>query len=241
MQMKSSPALKTSLTVVGIGASAGGLDPCRRFFAQMPGESGLAFVLIQHLAPEHKSETESLLGRCTPMPVVEASQGVRVEPNHVYVIPPNGALAIRHGRLRLSEPAEMRVLHEQFKRGEKPTASMESQRLIKDGRIIDVWLTLTLLRDEQGKPIGIATTKRDITQRKRDQAIIAVEDHGVGFDPKVVHDPHRSNGLGLFSIRERLDYLGGSVEIQSGAGKKTTVTLTMPIVSEQPPGAETRP
>src|SRR5208282_2406885 len=91
---------------VGIGASAGGLGPCRRFFTQMPAGSGMAFILIQHLDPTHKSEMASLLGRCTSMPVLEASDGVLVEPNHVYVIPPNKALGIRQGRLRLSEPAE---------------------------------------------------------------------------------------------------------------------------------------
>jgi two-component system, chemotaxis family, CheB/CheR fusion protein len=96
------------LTMVGIGASAGGLDPCRRFFSAMPADSGIAFVVIQHLDPVHKSEMAPLLGRTTRMPVVEASDGLRVEGNHVYVIPPNKSLAIRRGHLRLSEPAETR-------------------------------------------------------------------------------------------------------------------------------------
>jgi two-component system, chemotaxis family, CheB/CheR fusion protein len=92
--------------VVGIGASAGGLDPCRRFFTEMPPDSGMAFVVIQHLDPVHKSETVSLLAHCTKMEVLESSDRARVEPNHVYVIPPNRALAIRAGRLRLTEPIE---------------------------------------------------------------------------------------------------------------------------------------
>ncbi len=96
------------LMVVGIGASAGGLDPCRRFFSAMPTGSGIAFVVIQHLDPVHKSEMAPLLGRTTRMPVVEASDGMKVEANHVYVIPPNKSLAIRDGRLRLSKPVETR-------------------------------------------------------------------------------------------------------------------------------------
>jgi two-component system CheB/CheR fusion protein len=96
------------LAVVGIGASAGGLDPCRRFFTDMPIDTGLAFVVVQHLDPDHKSEMALLLGRCTQMPVVEALDRARVEPNHVYVIPPNRALALSKGRLRVTEPAERR-------------------------------------------------------------------------------------------------------------------------------------
>jgi two-component system CheB/CheR fusion protein len=94
------------LAVVGIGASAGGLDPCRRFFTKMPPDSGMAFVVVQHLDPDHKSEMASLLGRCTQMEVVEAAERIQVKPNHVYVIPPNRALAIRNGRLRLTEAAQ---------------------------------------------------------------------------------------------------------------------------------------
>ena len=92
--------------MVCIGASAGGLDPCRRFFAEMPTDAGLAFVVVQHLDPVHKSELASLLGRCTRMPVVEALDRAWVEPNHVYIIPPNCALAIHKGRLRVTAPVE---------------------------------------------------------------------------------------------------------------------------------------
>jgi two-component system CheB/CheR fusion protein len=98
----------TPIAVVGIGASAGGLDPCRRFFTEMPSDAGLAFLVIQHLDPNHKSDMALLLSRCTRMPVTEAVGRVRVEPNHVYVIPPNRALAIINGRLSLTPPKEKR-------------------------------------------------------------------------------------------------------------------------------------
>jgi len=75
--------------VVGIGASAGGLDAFRQFFTVMPSTSGIAFVLIQHLAPDHESMMAELLGRYTAMPVVEVEDRMPIQPNYVYLIPPN--------------------------------------------------------------------------------------------------------------------------------------------------------
>ena len=69
-------------------------------------------------------------------------------------------------------------------------------------------------------------------QHEGDHVVVRVEDHGAGFDPKIVYDPKKTRGLGLFSIRERLNYLGGSVGIHSAIGKKTTITLTMPVLTE---------
>ncbi len=84
----------TGFPVVGIGASAGGLDAFKKFFKAMPPESGMAFVLIQHLDPNHESLTADLLARHTAMKVAQIEDGVPVEPNQVYVIPPNKDLAI---------------------------------------------------------------------------------------------------------------------------------------------------
>jgi signal transduction histidine kinase len=69
-------------------------------------------------------------------------------------------------------------------------------------------------------------------RRKGERIIVKVQDHGVGFNPKVVHDPKETHGLGLFSIRERLEYLGGSMEIRSAVGRKTAITLSMPLVMD---------
>jgi two-component system CheB/CheR fusion protein len=96
--------------VVGIGASAGGLNAFKKFFAGMPGDSGMSFVLIQHLDPTHESLTAELLGKHTTMSVVQVESDMRVEPNHVYVIPPNRYLSISSGVLRLSVPVERRGL-----------------------------------------------------------------------------------------------------------------------------------
>ncbi len=85
---KREPREKTHFPIVGIGASAGGLDAFKRFFDATPSDTGAAFVLVQHLDPSHKSHTHELLARHTGMPLVEARDRMRVEPNHVYVIPP---------------------------------------------------------------------------------------------------------------------------------------------------------
>lgn len=94
--------------VVGIGASAGGLEAFTTFFTHMPPDSGMAFVLVQHLDPHHKSMLADLLGRHTAMPVVEATDGVRVRANHIFIIPPNATLTLRGGVLRVSKPAPAR-------------------------------------------------------------------------------------------------------------------------------------
>ncbi|MGV8921857.1 MAG: chemotaxis protein CheB [Thermomonas sp.] len=94
--------------IVGIGASAGGLEAFKTFFSHMPVDSEMAFVLVQHLAPEHTSLLGELVGRSTTMPVVDAADGMPVEPSHVYVIPPNATLTIVDGVLQLSKPAPPR-------------------------------------------------------------------------------------------------------------------------------------
>jgi two-component system CheB/CheR fusion protein len=92
--------------VVGIGASAGGLDALKRLLEGMPGDTGLAFVLVPHPGSSRESLMVELLARHTPMPVTEAQDGMVVEANRVYVIPPSRYLAVEDGVLRLSDPPE---------------------------------------------------------------------------------------------------------------------------------------
>ncbi len=105
------PAL-TGFPVVGIGASAGGLAAFEAFFAGMPADKdpGMAFVLVQHLAPDHKSILTELVKRYTRMEVFEVEDGVRVRPNCAYIIPPNRDMAFLNGTLQLMEPAAPRGL-----------------------------------------------------------------------------------------------------------------------------------
>ena len=88
--------------VVGLGASAGGLEAFQTFLTATPADSGLAFVLVQHLDPNHESMLAELLSRRTEMPVRQVSDGMAIEPNNVYLIPPNANLSIAEGVLRLS-------------------------------------------------------------------------------------------------------------------------------------------
>jgi two-component system, chemotaxis family, CheB/CheR fusion protein len=94
--------------IVGIGASAGGLPAFKAFCANMPADSGMAFVLVQHLSPQHASMLVELLSAATAMPVSEAVDGAPVVANHVYVIPPNATLRITAGNLQVSKPAPAR-------------------------------------------------------------------------------------------------------------------------------------
>ena len=92
--------------IVGLGSSAGGLDALRRFFNSMPSDSGMAFVLVQHLDPTHPSLIAELLGRCTAMSVVQVEADTPVEADHVYCMPPGRYLSISGRTLRLTEPVE---------------------------------------------------------------------------------------------------------------------------------------
>ena len=93
-------------SIVGIGASAGGLEALEQFFRYVPANSGMAFVLVQHLDPSHVSLLTEILQRTTAMLVTEASDEILIEPNHVYVIPPNRDMVIFHRKLQLSLPID---------------------------------------------------------------------------------------------------------------------------------------
>ncbi len=90
--------------VVGICASAGGLDAIEKFFLNMPCDSGMAFVIIMHFDPTSKSVMADILKRYTKMPVFQADDGVKISPNNIYIIPPNKDMAILHRTLQLLEP-----------------------------------------------------------------------------------------------------------------------------------------
>lgn len=92
---------RTGVPVVGIGASAGGLEAFTQLLGSIPGDTGMAFVLVQHLDPTHESLLSETLARATPMPVAQVGERTRVQANHVYVIPPNAELGILGGLLTL--------------------------------------------------------------------------------------------------------------------------------------------
>ncbi|MDO8834991.1 MAG: chemotaxis protein CheB [Vicinamibacterales bacterium] len=92
-----------STAIVGIGASAGGLEAIEAFFKAVPVDSGMAFVVVQHLSPDYKSLMVELLSRKTAIPVHRAEDGMVVQPNNIYLIPPKKNLTIFHGKLLLAD------------------------------------------------------------------------------------------------------------------------------------------
>ena len=100
----------TTFPIVGIGASAGGLEALETFLQNVPEDSGMAFVIVQHLDPTHKGIIVELLQRATPMKVTQVRDRMAVERDHVYVIPPNKDMCILHGALHLLVPVAQRGL-----------------------------------------------------------------------------------------------------------------------------------
>ncbi|HEX3654779.1 MAG TPA: chemotaxis protein CheB [Pirellulales bacterium] len=89
-------------TLVGVGASAGGLQALSELLIHLAPNAGLTLVVVQHLAPKHPSALSELLSAKTPLPVIEAAEGMTLEPNHVYVIPPDRQMAVQQGKLHLT-------------------------------------------------------------------------------------------------------------------------------------------
>src|SRR5262245_23021014 len=90
-------------TIVGIGASAGGLEALEILFENMPADTGMAFVVLQHLSPDFESRMDELLARKTSIAIHRVVDGIRVEPNSIYLIPPRKEMIISGGRLLLTD------------------------------------------------------------------------------------------------------------------------------------------
>jgi two-component system CheB/CheR fusion protein len=117
-------------TIVAIGASAGGIEALRDLMTHLPANTGMAFVLIQHLDPTHHSILTELLARKTSMSVTEVSDGVRPEPNHVYVIPPNTTMSISENALHLRPREESGGAHMSIDQFMRSLAEQKGNRAI---------------------------------------------------------------------------------------------------------------
>ena len=102
VEASAEPSERTTCPIVGIGASAGGLEAFSQLLKALPSDTGMSFVLVQHLDPTHESQLPEILSRTTAMPVVAVTNGLRVERNRVYVIPPNTDLTVSHGVFALT-------------------------------------------------------------------------------------------------------------------------------------------
>src|SRR5580658_9037213 len=99
------------LFVVGLGASAGGIKPLTEFFSEMAPDGDIAYVVILHLSPEHESNLSALLQSRTTMAVTQVTTTLKVEPNHIYVIPPSKYLVMEDGVIKPTEPEPPRGAH----------------------------------------------------------------------------------------------------------------------------------
>ena len=98
--------------VIGIGASAGGLEAFGSLFSKMPVDTGMAFILIQHIEPSHVGNMVGLIQKHTSMPVIEVKDdGIKVEPNHLYMIPQNREISMFDGTLKMGAEVDSRMRH----------------------------------------------------------------------------------------------------------------------------------
>ncbi len=101
--IKLEKTLATEGRIVGIGASAGGLESLERLFSEIPSDTGMSFIVVQHLSPDFRSLMDELIARHSDMPVVIAEDGMAVEPDHIYLMPPRKEMIIRDRRLWLTD------------------------------------------------------------------------------------------------------------------------------------------
>ena len=169
---------ESSFPIVGIGASAGGLEALEHFFGTMPSDSGMAFVVIQHLDPTFPGMLPELLQRTTSMDVFQATDQLRVKPNCVYVIPPNKTLSILNGALLLFDPVEVRGLRlpiDYFFRSLADDQQDKSIGIILTGMGSDGSLGLKAIKEKNGFVLvqEPTTAKFDGMPRSAVQAVIA--------------------------------------------------------------------
>src|SRR6059036_3210412 len=139
--------------IVGIGASAGGLEAFSELLAHLSLDAAMAFVLVQHLDPKYPSILSEILSRTTPLPVVEVQHGVRVEPGHVYVMPPNTSMTIAEGVLNLAPRSDDRGPHmpiDHFLRSLAEDLGSRAIGVILSGTASDGALGLKAIKAEGG-------------------------------------------------------------------------------------------
>jgi chemotaxis methyl-accepting protein methylase len=167
---KGNPSAARSFPIVGIGASAGGLEALGEFLEQMPANSGMAFAVVQHLDPTQKGMLTELLQRTTTMKVVQVKDRTRVQPNCVYVIPPNKDMSILHGILHLlppSAPRGLRLPIDFFFRSLAEDQHERSVGIILSGMGSDGTLGLRAIKEKAGVTLvqDPATAKYDSMPR----------------------------------------------------------------------------
>ncbi len=164
--------------IVGIGASAGGLEALTLFLEHTPADSGMAFVVVQHLDPTHKGMLPELLQRATTMKVVQVTDRIRIRPDRVYVIPPNHDLSLLHGTLHLLTPVAPRGLRlpiDSFFRSLAEDQRERSIGVVLSGMGSDGTLGLKAIKEQAGLVLvqDPATAKFDGMPRSAVEAGLA--------------------------------------------------------------------
>ncbi|MBL8897486.1 MAG: response regulator [Planctomycetes bacterium] len=168
----------TSFPIVGVGASAGGLEAFTQFLKALPVDTGMAFVLVQHLSPSHPSALAEILSRATRMTVTEVLGASRVEPNHVYVIPPDHSIVFEQGLLQLL-PRETKGIHKPVDQLFRSLAENRRHRAI--GVVLSGTATDGTLGLEAIKAEGGITFAQDETAQHEGMPISAVASGCVDF------------------------------------------------------------
>jgi two-component system CheB/CheR fusion protein len=152
--------------VVGLGASAGGVAVLQQFFSDMDPESGLAFVVVMHLSPEHESNLAAVIAQKTRMPVMQVNEPVKVKPNHIYVIPPNYQLTFEESTLQLVAPQQApgrRVTIDLFLRTLAQAYGQRAVGMILSGGDSDGAIGLKHIRAQGGVTIAQDPTEAEHT------------------------------------------------------------------------------
>lgn len=139
--------------IVGIGASAGGLEALVGLVSHLSADSGLAYVLVQHLDPTHESQLSAILTRAAPIPVIDAVDGVRLEANHAYVIPPNALMTVRDGHLRVAKggrPLGVQTVIDEFFRSLAEVRGSDAVGVIRSGAGSDGSQGITAIKEYGG-------------------------------------------------------------------------------------------
>lgn len=170
---------KMLFPIVGIGASAGGLEAATMLLKALPTNLGMGFVLVQHLDPTHESILADLLSKATTLPVEEARDNTQVQPNHVYVIPHNKDMTIRAGVLKLTARGARKKLHmpiDQFLRSLAESQNEKAIGIILSGTASDGTLGLKAI-----KIAGGITFAQDETAKYQGMPKAAISSGNVDF------------------------------------------------------------
>ncbi len=164
--------------IVGVGASAGGLDAFTQLLKALPADTGMAFVLVQHLAPTHTSALAEILSRATTMPVTEVRDELKVEPNCVYVIPPGQSMVIAQGALQLLPRAAQKIHRpvDQFFRALGEDRKHQAIGVVLSGTASDGTLGLEAIKAEGG-----ITFAQDVTAQHEGMPHSAIASGCVDF------------------------------------------------------------